>query len=289
MNVNKLRKLLQRDKKRFTKLDRYERILMDTAHISINFSNFSAFDTLADKAIELTIKNGLSLPFDNILLDLTGVKLYRIQTNRTKFLLHIVPIEISTDISTFNIMSVQDMYQNGKEIIYNNHIISLDHGTILSTAAVNSQKAGCYCYRKNPLSHGHLLKQIQSFTPIDKNQYCGYTAYNCKSMVQSCKTLRTESDIISRIAIATMAYISIACHQIVRIIGNESKKQNPYYVVCDKEGWSKLLKNEATSYSTFNDGLKFDEFNKLQPFTINDAYDSGSMRFEPIKKTEVLT
>lgn len=289
MNANKLYKLLERGSDAFSRLPEYKNILSSTARVLVDFSNFQNFEAFADRAMAMAQSGGIRIPFDNLLLDITGVSLPDIkngQDAKQSTMLHIVPVEISTDISTFTVMLVQDMRPVGKDIYPRTHLVSLTD-TIASMPAVDvgMTSMGCACSEKNPFTHGQLFKQIQSFTPGFKAD-CGFAQADCISNLAPCRLMRETSKAVSRLAVAAMVMMVMPCHKVVKVTDQGMRptkelQQMPHYVVVDANSWAQVQKDGSVGPLTFQDGAQYDKF-ATEAWATPDAGQYSKLTFEPI-------
>jgi hypothetical protein len=290
MNANKLFKLLNEAEDSFNNLGLYKKILSQSAHINFDFSNFKSFDILGDKAMDTAKAKGLSLPFDNVLFDIDGVDAPDLsgEIKKQSLLLHIIPVEISTDISTFKVMLIQDMRSMDRDIYPRSHIVSLDSTNIMSVSAVDEGMAslGCKCSSKSPFSYGKIFKQLQSFTPGFKAD-CGFISPKCESNLACCQYLQSNSKAISKIAIATIIYMNMPEHETIKVTnaaGQDGLRNMPQHLICDKTTWDGLHIGGTSGGSNFKDGNDFDKFYSAEQFTLTaaDKFTRGSLQFEPV-------
>jgi len=263
MNANKLFKLLQNGEKSFINLEGYKKSLEQSQRVILDLSKFTNFNTFIDKSVKYSLSNGLTSPLDNLLIDVTCPEPIN---NRTKFLLHITPIEISTDVSTFHIMLVQDMNHINNDIYPRSHIVAMEQNEILRMPVTDEgmKDIGCKCFLKNPFSHGLIFKQIQSFTPGFKAD-CGFAMYNCVSKMPTCLQLLAESIFITNLAIALTIYIGMPYHRIIKVSDTDQKqdglKQMNYYMVCDEKAWNNTTNDiKSSDNSEFINGNDFDKY-----------------------------
>lgn len=278
MNANKLFKLLKRTGGSFGNLESYEKVLANSARVILDFSNFKNFDILVEKAKAKAKTEGLKLAFDNILFDITGLEAPNPITGKSEkqpLMLHVVPVEMATDISTFNIMLVQDLRPYRDNIYPRSHIVFLDEKiSCMPAVDVGMPQVGCKCSEKNPLSHRPLFQKIQAFTP-GFNADCGFALAECPSTLKPCQQLQQGSKTITDIAIAAMVYASMPGHSILRITeGSEPTnglKQMPSHVVVDHTNIGDLAKSPLS----FQDGNQFDaEMMRMPPLTLKDGPDA---------------
>lgn len=286
MNANRLFKLLKRGRKSFNRLHEYKHILSKSHRILIDFSNFKNFDIFANRAMDIARTNGIKLPFDNVLLDITGITLSNNMSMKQSTMLHIIPIEISTDIATFRVMLIQDMRHTDNNIYPRLHIVSLSNDIIfmpaIDTGMVNM---GCTCSSRNPFTHGQLFKQIQSFTPGFVAD-CGFAAPSCNSNIPLCKSMLNESKEITKLAISAMTIMTMPCHSVVKITDINMKPDNelrqmPYYIICDMQGWNHLVEHGKPLPIQFQDGDKFDEFASMK-WSAPGPMQYKNYKFEPV-------
>jgi hypothetical protein len=292
MNANKLFKLLENGEDSFNRLPQYKTILEQSSRVVIDFSQFKALDAFSERATETARDKGIVSPFDNVLLDLPGIEAPSISNSATikqDLLLHLIPIQLATDISTFSVMLVQDLRVICKDVYPRSHLVSLSKNELASMPVVDEGMAmlGCKCSIKNPFSHSPIFKQVQSFTPGFKAD-TGYAAFNCPSNLACCKQLRGNSDTITCIAIASMIYMTMPCHTILQVtdIGHRERqglKQMPYFIIVDKDAVENLKNNKPTGQLAFNDGNDFDKFNTTEKFVV-DKFMVGKTSYEQVTK-----
>lgn len=266
MNANRLFKLLQKADGSFGNLEAYKKVLERSARVVLDFSNFKNFDVFAEKAKVQAKTEGLKLPFDNILFDITGLEVPNPITGlpeKQPLMLHVVPVEVATDISTFNIMLVQDLRPYRNNVYPRSHIVFLDEKVSCMPAVdVGMPQVGCKCSEKNPLSHRPLFQKIQAFTPGFKMD-CGFALAECPSTLKPCQQLQKGSKAITDIAIASMVYASMPGHTIFKITeGSEPTsglKQMPSHVIVDHANIA------SHAPLLFQDGNQFEEMLKALP------------------------
>jgi hypothetical protein len=247
MNANKLFKILGKSSDSFNNLPLYKQILERSDRIVLDLEEFKSFNAFIDESVSIAKLNGLSSPYDNILFDISNIEIFSITSGlveKQNLLLHVMPIEITTDISTFSIMLVQDMRQVGKDIYPRAYIVSLDSDVICMPAVDRGMTSlECKCFINNPFSHSPLFKQIQSYTPGFVAD-CGFATTNCESTMPYCKNLLDNAKTIGNIAIACLVYMSLPQHKIIKITDTHAKtsslRQMPYSVVCNEEMWNSL-------------------------------------------------
>lgn len=285
MNANKLFKLLKRSEDSYNRLEEYKKILDQAERIVIDFTNFKSFDVFTEKSMSSIKNSGLSLPFDNVLLDITGVEIANIvngSIQKNDLLLHIIPIEVATDISTFRIMLIQDMRFLNGDIYPRSHIVSLEE-EILSMPVIDDGMAslGCKCYKNNPLSYGLLFKQIQSFTP-DFKADIGFAIRNCVSNIPMCRKLLDESAAITKIAIASIVYLNRPDHKVVTVNDLSDSKSKQHQIICDNNSWQTLGETGKTSELSFNDGNNFDI--PTQPTNVAGTITRGKVVYRALEQ-----
>lgn len=286
MNANKLFKLLKRGEDSYNRLNEYKKILDQTERVTVDFTDFKSFDVFTDQSMTQAKTTGLSSPFDNVLLDINGIEVSNIadgSISKSNLLLHVIPIEVTTDISTFNIMLIQDMRVMDNDVYPRSHIVSLEED-VLSMPVVDDGMAalGCACYKKNPLSYGLIFKQIQSFTPGFKADI-GFALRNCVSNIPMCKKLLDESMALTRITAAAMTYITMPPHKPVMVTESSNSKSRPYYMICDDNSWKSLQETGQTSKLAFNDGNDFASFTK--PATFTGTITRGKLTYQVFEKS----
>ena len=292
MNTNKLFKMLKRAKESFNNLDAYEKILENSTRLVVDFSNFKGLEAFTARAVEKTkTEGGLMLPLDNIMLDVSGVTLPDPVTgnpSKQSLMLHTVPVEVSTDISTFNLMLVQDMRQVKKDIFPRSHIVFLNENLLIMPAIdTGMPDMGCKCFQRNAFSHKPLFEKIQSFTPGFKAD-CGFAIGNCKSELKCCKFVQDGSKSIVHTALAAMVFAGLPGHVLVKVTDKGQReqaglKQMPYYIVCDSTSLSVLRETGKVTPLQFNDDASYD---KLSPdvFDVPSSFTFGAVDYEVIAK-----
>lgn len=284
MNTNKLFKLLKNSTDSFDNLDNYKKILEQSSRLLLNFSNFKSFDVFIAKTSELAKQNGLSSPFDNVILDISNVLAPELMNGATisqNLMLHLIPIQLATDLSTFTIMLVQDLRPIGDDIYPRSHIISLNNDDLLSMPAIDTGMTGlgCKCYLKNPFTHHPIYKQIQSFTPGFKVD-CGFAAANCPSKLGGCRQVLDGSKTITGITVASMIYTAMPCHRVLQVTDNGHRKQDglkqmPHFVLVDKQAVENLKAGKPIGDLQFNDGNDFEKFNTLDKLEVDEFVSNG--------------
>lgn len=292
MNANKLFKLLENGKDSFSRLPQYKQILEQSARVVVDFSEFKSFEIFTTRAATIARENGLSSPFDNLLLDLQKVMAPSISSNsilQQDIMLHLIPVELATDISTFSMMLVQDMRVVNKDVYPRSHLVSLNKDELASMPAVDEgmPDLGCRCSIKNPFSHQPIFKQIQSFTPGFKAD-CGFAAFNCQSKLACCKQILDGSAAITQIAMATMIYLSMPGHCALKVTNTghrkqEGIKQMTYYIVADKDVIDDLKNGKKPRPLAFNDGNDFDKFNAVDKLVV-EPFVANNISYEPVLK-----
>lgn len=294
MNTNKLFKMLKRAEASFNNLDEYKKILESSARLVVDFSNFNGFEAFRTRAVEIAKAQGLSLPVDNIVLDISGTTTADPVTGKStkqSLTLHTVPVEVATDISTFHLMLVQDMRQVKKDVFPRSHVVFLNQDlSIMPAIDVGMPDMGCKCYERNPFSHRPLFQKIQSFTPGFKAD-CGFAVGNCKSNLKCCKFVQDDSKTIVHTAIAAMVYASLSGHTLVKVTDNgqhqqDGLKQMPYYIVCDATSLSELKTSGKITPLQFNDETKFEALSK-DVFDAPGTFTVGNIQYEVVAKPVV--
>ena len=294
MNTNKLFKMLKRAEKSFNNLDAYEKILEQSARIMVDFSTFGNLDAFIARAVEIAKADGLSLPVDNVIMDITGVTLPDPVTgkpSKQSLMLHTVPVEVATDISTFHLMLVQDMRQVKKDIFPRSHIVFLNKDLLIMPAIdVGMPDMGCKCFQKNAFSHRPLFEKIQSFTPGFKAD-CGFALGNCKSELKCCKFVQDGSQAVVKMAIAAMVFASLPGHVMVKVTDKGTReqdglKQMPYYIVCDSTSLGILRDTGKWVKPEFNDDAHFDSLPK-EVFDVPSTFTAGTCEYEVIAKPTI--
>lgn len=287
MNVNKLFKMLSKTKEDFSTLDKYRNILSTTARVTVDFSGFKDFDKMAAIAKPLAISGGVVFPFDNAMFDILGLAVSNPVNGKLEpqpLMLHTVPIKITTDISTFHIMLIQDLRPFNGQIFARSHVVSLEKDLAIMPAVDEGMPAiGCTCYQKNPMSMSMLFKQIQSFTPGFVAD-CGFALPTCKSTLRPCQQLLKDSKQIVDIVIGTITYAMLPCHIIVKVQEPESSssdlKQKPYYVICDEDSFVNLTTKGFPLPSKIQDSEAFEKALTAPLLNISGKFTRGSMTYE---------
>jgi hypothetical protein len=291
MNVNKLYKMLSKTKEDFATLDKYRNVLNSTARVTVDFSGFKDFAKMAEIAKPIATSGGVVFPFDNVMFDILGLAIPNPVNGKVELqplMLHTVPIKITTDISTFHIMLVQDMRQFNGQIFARSHVVSLEKELAVMPAVDEGMPAiGCKCYERNPMSMSMLFKQIQSFTPGFVAD-CGFASPICKSTLKPCQQLLQDSRQIVDIVIGTMTYALLPCHVIVKVQEPESSdkdlKQKPYYVVCDEASFINLTTKGFPLQSKIQDSEAFNKALTESPLSISGTFTRGPMTYEIIQR-----
>lgn len=291
MNVNKLFKMLTKTKEDFSTLEKYRTILSSTARITLDFTKFKDFEKLSGIVTPLAISNGLVFPFDNAMFDIIGLTVSNPANGKREvqpLMLHTVPIKITTDISTFHIMLLQDMRPLNGTVFPRSHIISLEKELAIMPAVDEGMPAiGCKCYEKNPMSMSMLFRQIQSFTPGFVAD-CGFALSSCKSTLGSCKQLLSDSREVAGIAIASMIYATLPGHVIVKVQESESPetdiKHKPYYVVCDADSYEHLITKGFPSPLKVQDSEAFEKALTAPTLDITGTTSKGQVTYEIIPR-----
>lgn len=293
MNANKLFKLLKNSTDSFDNLDNYKKILEQSSRLLLNFSNFKSFDVFIVKTVELARQNGLSSPFDNVILDITNVLAPELMNGLATYqnlMLHLIPIQLTTDVSTFTIMLVQDLRPIGHDIYPRSHIISLNKNDLLSMPAIDTGMTGlgCKCYLKNPFTHHPIYKQIQSFTPGFKVD-CGFAAADCPSKLGGCRQVLDGSKTITSITVASMIYTSMPCHKILQVVNNGHRelnglKQMPHFILVDKQAVENLKTGKPIGDLQFNDGNDFEKFYTSNSFEVDEFTSNGCTYIPVVQK-----
>ena len=166
---------------------------------------------------------------DNILFDVQNIEASNIlddKTSKQNLTLHLLPIQMATDVSTFNVMLVQDMRQIGNDIFTRSHIVSLSHKDIMYMPSVDygMKELNVKCSDKNAFSHKPIFQHLQSFTPGFVAD-CGYALNGCEES-KICKSLAHMSKNVCKIAIASLIYASMPRHKIVRVTDNTNKQMD---------------------------------------------------------------
>lgn len=291
MNVNKLYKMLAKTKDDFNTLDKYRTILSSTARVTVDFTRFKDFDRLLTMVAPLAASNGLVFPFDNVMFDIIGLTVANPANGKREpqpLMLHTVPIKITTDISTFHIMLIQDMRSLGGTIFPRSHIVSLDKELAIMPAVDEGMPAiGCKCYEKNPMSMSMLFKQIQSFTPGFMGD-CGFASPICKSTIPACKQLMGDSKEIASIAIATMFYSTLPSHVIVKVQEEESTdtdiKHKPYHLICDEDSFTHLTTKGFPSPLKVQDTESFEKALTAPPLKLSGTINKGAVSYQVVPR-----
>lgn len=290
MNVNKLYKMLSKTKDDFNLLDRYRTILSLTSRVTVDFSSFKDFDKMVELAKPLAASGGLVFPFDNVMFDILGLVVSNPVNGKKEpqpLMLHTVPIKITTDISTFHIMLVQDLRPHNGTIFPRSHVISLEDNLAIMPAVDEGMPAvGCKCYEKNPMSMSMLFKQIQSFTPGFVAD-CGFALPHCKSNLKPCQQLLGDSREIAGIAIATMIYASLPSHVIVKVQEHgvdDGLKNKPYYLICDESSYAHLVEKGYPCPLKIQDSKAFEEALTAPQLSISGSVTRGPVVYEIIPR-----
>jgi hypothetical protein len=291
MNVNKLYKMLVKTSEDFSTLEKYRNILSSTARIAVDFTAFKDFNKLPEIITPLAIAGGLVFPFDNVMFDILGLTVANPANGKREqqpLMLHTVPIKITTDISTFHIMLIQDMRALNGSIFPRSHIVSLEKELAIMPAVDEGMPAiGCKCYERNPMSMSMLFRQIQSFTPGFVAD-CGFALPTCKSTLSPCKQLLSDSREIVNIAIATMFYSMLPCHIVVKVTEQDSSetdlKNKPYYVICDEESFAHLTTKGFPLPLKVQDVEAFQKALTAPPLTISGTITKGAMTYQVIPR-----
>lgn len=282
MNANRLFKLLNRDKETFRNLETYHNILKSSSHLYINFTNFINFDAFIAKSLVMLKNNKLNVPVDNILLDIDGVTATKIEDGTLaaqSLTMHLLPIQIATDVSTFNVMLVQDMRELHKDIFTRTHIVSMSPDKIMYMPSFDEgmKDIGSKCALKNAFSHNPIFNHIQSFTPGFVAD-TGYALHECKEN-KACEALANMSKNICEIAIASLVFVSLPCHRVVKIIDNSMKvdglRNMARFELFDTNRWTNLQNGKLVDLST-TDGNNIDE----TPATFSGKIETGSLVYE---------
>lgn len=298
MNTNKLFKTLKRAESSFNNLDAYKKILESSARLAVDFTTFKGFDAFAARAVEIAKAQGLTLPIDNIILDISGTTTPDPITGKPAkqpLMLHTVPVEVATDISTFHLMLVQDMRQVKKDVYPRSHVVFLNKElSIMPAIDFGMPDMGCKCFERNPFSHKPLFQKIQSFTPGFKAD-CGFALGNCKSTLKCCQLIQDGSKAVVDIAIAAMVFASLPNHIIVKVTDKGSHaqdglKQMPHYIVCDIDSLQILKQTGKISALKFDDDTKFDTLSKTMLDLQPETFSFSSTTYETmVKPTEVAS
>lgn len=290
MNVNKLFKMLNRTGEDFTNLDRYRTILATTSRVALDFTKFKDFDKLAAIVTPIAISKGLVFPFDNAIFDIIGLTVANPATGKREvqpLVLHTVPIKITTDISTFHIMLVQDMRALDGTIFPRSHVISLEKDLAIMPAVDEGMPAiGCKCYERNPMSMSMLFKQIQSFTPGFIAD-CGFALPTCKSTMKPCQQLLSDSKEVATIAITSMMYATLPPHAIIKVQeegDSDDLKNKPYYVVCDEESYTNLTTKGFPAPLKVQDAASFEAALTAPEFNPTGRITRGQMTYEVVSR-----
>lgn len=284
MNTNKLFKMLKRAEHSFNNLDAYKEILGSSTRIMVDFTNFKNLASFSARALAMAKSEGLSLPVDNAILDITGVVVADPISGKPtaqSLMLHTVPVEVATDISTFHLMLVQDMRQVKKDVFPRSHVVFLNKDlSIMPAIDLGMPDMGCKCYERNPFSHRPLFQKIQSFTPGFKAD-CGFALGNCKSNLKCCKLVQDGSKEVVHTAIAAIIFAALPGHVMVKVTEKGTHKQDglkqmPYMVVCDSKSLGVLRETGKLTPLQFNDDTQFeslpkDIFNVPSSFTVNNT------------------
>jgi hypothetical protein len=285
--------MLKRAEDAFSNLDAYKKILEGSSRLMVDFENFKGLEAFTARAVELAKTNGLSLPVDNIILDINGVTVSDPVTgNSTKqsLMLHTVPVEVATDISTFHLMLMQDMRQVKKDVFPRSHVVFLNKDlSIMPAVDVGMPSMGCKCFERNPFSHRPLFQKIQSFTPGFKAD-CGFALGNCKSTLKCCQFVQDGSKQVVHIGIAAIIFASLPNHAIVQITDRGQREQNglkqmPHFVVCDSTSLGILRDTGKLTPLQFNDDAQFDTLSK-EVLNTPSKFTIGNIDYEVIAKPE---
>lgn len=289
MNANQLFKTLMRAEGSFDNLEAYKNILSQSARLMVDFTGFKDLNLLIAKSLELAKERGLELPVDNVLLDIAGADtLDPVHGKPTKqpLTLHVIPVEVATDISTFHLMLVQDMRQVKNDVFPRSHAVFLGKEiAIMPAIDTGMPDLGCKCYQRNTFSHNPLFKKIQSFTPGFKAD-CGFAAAGCKSTLKPCQLVLNGSHIVVQVAIAAMVFATLPGHVLVEVTEttkpiNDLKNMSTY-IVCDSDSLDQLKKTGRQSPLKFNDFAMLDSL-KEATFT-PDKFSFGNISYEVITK-----
>lgn len=293
MNTNKLFKMLKRAEHSFNNLDAYKKILEESTRITIDFTNFKGLPNFTTRALEKAKSEGLSLPVDNVILDINGVTLPDPITGKPttqSLMLHTVPVEVSTDISTFHLMLVQDMRQVKKDVFPRSHVVFLNKDLLIMPAIdIGMPDMGCKCYERNPFSHRPIFQKIQSFTPGFKAD-CGFALGNCKSELKCCKFVQSGSRDVVHTAIAAIIFAALPGHVMVKVTnkgapGQNGLKQMPHLMICDSTSLGVLRDTGKVTPLQFNDDAQFDTLSK-DVFNVPSAFTINNTDYEVIAKPE---
>lgn len=299
MNVNKLFKMLSKTGEDFTSLDKYRKILGTASRVAVDFSKFKDFEKLAAIITPVATSGGLVFPFDNVMFDIIGLTVANPATGKRELqplMLHTVPIQITTDISTFHIMLVQDMRALNGTIFPRSHIVRLEKNLAIMPAVDEGMPAiGCKCFERNPMSMSMLFKQIQSFTPGFVAD-CGFALSDCKSNMKPCQQLQADSREVATIAITAMMYSTLPPHAIIKVTEEEASgsdlKNKPYYVVCDEESYANLMAKGFPTPLKIQDAASFEAALTAPAFTPTGTVTRGQVTYEVMprpSKEEVET
>lgn len=284
--------MLSKTKEDFSTLDKYRKILSSTARVTVDFSGFKDFARMAEIAKPLATSGGVVFPFDNVMFDIIGLAIANPVNGKIEpqpLMLHTVPIKISTDISTFHIMLIQDLRSFNGQIFARSHVVSLEKELAVMPAVDEGMPAiGCKCYERNPMSMSMLFKQIQSFTPGFVAD-CGFALPTCKSTLRPCQQLLQDSKQIVDVVIGTMTYASLPCHVIVKVqetslVESDDLKQKPYYVVCDEDSFTNLTTKGFPLPSKIQDSEAFEKALVAPPLSISGTFTRGAVTYEAIQR-----
>jgi hypothetical protein len=274
--------MLNRDKHTFNNLNSYKSTLKSSNHLLINFSNFNNFEIFVKKSTELMQNNKFNIPLDNILLEVYGIKSQNPATGKHEkqdLTLHLLPIQMATDVSTFNIMLVQEMRQICKDIYTRSHIVTLSQDGILMMPSIDNATVEIgqpKCYLKNIFTQKSIFSHIQSFTPGFREDV-GYALNACTESVY-CKTLTDMSRDVCGIAIASLMYASLPCHKFVKISNADrydELKNMAKFELFDDNKWNNMLQNKSVGLH-----LQNPDFEQLSQASFSGVHTKGNVKYE---------
>ena len=295
MNKNQIEKGVKNAAGAYVNDERYSQLVSEAKLVKVSFKDLKNSTAMVANYAKAMNSLVVSLPFGNIIFDITGYPMTSMEDGELKtenFAIHIMPCVVAFKEHNLVSMVVTDIRLINKVMVSKSYIIYADMAGIHIMTAVDRASAanGCYCFRSNVFSSdpGIALQFLERMPGFASDS--GFALPDCAGLKPGCAPVNASRAEMASLIKILLTYANLPANFFVRVDTKDKRKQEQYYVICDKAQWGVLKSGNnigELNGNAFTDGSKLLEVMQEPIVALpNNVVVIGNKTYTPLAKDE---